>query len=390
MFTLLTKIFIKNRDDVTNPKVREAYGTLSGAYGIFLNIVLFAIKLFAGLISKSLAIMADAMNNLSDAGASIITVLGFKLSGKKPNKDHPFGHGRIEYITGLVVSFLILLMGFELLKSSIGSIMHPEKVTGSYLSIAILAISILVKAYMYFFNHAVSKKINSASMEATAKDSLSDTISTIVVLASTIIYMLDITDWPVDGIAGLFVAAFILKNGAESVMDTIHPLLGQAPEKEFVDEIEKVVMKHDIVEGTHDLIVHDYGPGRVMITLHAEVNGEKNIFDIHDEIDNIEEELGETFNCTATIHMDPIDISSPEVKKLNEFVKKSAKAIYADLTTHDLRIVPGPTHTNIVFDLVKPHECPMSDSEVSDMMNKKISAFNSKYICVIKVEPPYV
>lgn len=390
MFTLLTKIFIKNKDDVTNPKVRESYGTLSGAYGIFLNIILFTIKFFAGLISKSLAITADAMNNLSDAGASIITVLGFKLSGKKPDKDHPFGHGRFEYITGLFVSFLILMMGFELLKSSIGSILHPEKVEGSYLSIVILIISILVKAYMYFFNHSVSKKINSASMEATAKDSLSDTISTFVVLISTIIYMFNITDLPIDGIAGVFVSVFILKNGIESVKDTIHPLLGQPPEKEFVGEIEKVVMKHDVVEGIHDLIVHDYGPGRMMITLHAEVDGKKNIFDIHDEIDNIEEELAEVFNCTATIHMDPIDIDSKEIKTLNELVKKYAAEIYSELTIHDLRVVPGTTHTNVVFDLVKPHECLISDSDISYMMNKKIKENNSKYNCVIKIEPPFV
>lgn len=390
MFTLLTKIFIKNKDDITNPKVREAYGTLSGAYGIFLNIILFTIKFFAGIISKSLAIMADAMNNLSDAGASIITVLGFKLSGKKPDKDHPFGHGRFEYITGLFVSFLILMMGFELLKSSVGSIIHPEKVTGNYLSIAILVISILVKAYMYFFNHAVSKKINSASMEATAKDSLSDTISTFVVLVSTIIYMFDITSLPIDGIAGVFVSIFILKNGIESIKDTIHPLLGQLPEKEFVDEIEKVVLKHDVVEGIHDLIVHDYGPGRMMITLHAEVDGKKNIFDIHDEIDNIEEELAEVFNCTATIHMDPIDIDSKEIKTLNEFIKKSATEIYPELTIHDLRVVPGTTHTNVVFDLVKPHECLISDSDISYMINKKIKESNSKYNCVIKIEPPFV
>lgn len=390
MFTLLTKIFIKNKDDVSDPKVREAYGTLSGAYGIFLNILLFVIKFFAGLISKSLAVTADAMNNLSDAGASIITVLGFKLSGKKPDKDHPFGHGRFEYITGLFVSFLILLMGFELLKSSAGSIMHPEKVTGSVLSVSILVISILVKAYMYFFNHAVSKKINSASMEATAKDSLSDTVSTFVVLISTVIYMLNLTTLPVDGIAGVIVSVFILKNGIESVKDTIHPLLGQPPEKQFVNQIEEIVRKHDVVEGVHDLIVHDYGPGRMMITLHAEVDGKKNIFDIHDEIDNIEEELAEVFNCTATIHMDPIDVDSKEIKELNELVKKIAKKIYCDLTTHDLRIVPGPTHTNVVFDLVKPHECPVSDSELSQMINKKVVEYNSKYNCVIKIEPPFV
>ena len=390
MFTLLTKIFIKDRNNVTDPKVREAYGTLSGAYGIFLNIVLFIIKLIAGLISKSLAITADAMNNLSDAGASIVTVLGFKLAGRKPDRDHPFGHGRFEYIAGLFVSFLILMMGFELLKSSVISIIHPEQVTGSVTSIVILVVSILVKAYMYFFNHNVSKKINSPSMEATAKDSLSDTISTLVVLISTVIYMLNITSLPVDGIAGLLVSVFILKNGIESIKDTINPLLGQPPEKELVEEIEKTVMAHEIAEGIHDLIVHDYGPGRRMITLHIEVDGEKNIFDIHDEIDIIEVEVGQKFNCTATIHMDPIEVNSPEIKEMSELIRKLAKDIDSSLTIHDLRIVPGVTHTNVVFDLVKPHECKITDSELSKIIFDKVLEAKKNYYCVIKVEPPFV
>lgn len=390
MFTLLTKIFIKNYDDVKNPVVRQKYGELSGAYGIFLNVILFLIKFLAGLFSKSLAIIADAMNNLSDAGASVITVLGFKLSGKKPDRDHPFGHGRMEYITGLFVSFLILMMGVELFKSAVSSIVHPEPVSGSIFSIAILVISILIKAYMYFFNHNVAKKINSSSMEATAKDSLSDTISTLVVLISIVIYMFKKTSFPVDGIAGIFVAAFILKNGVESLLDTIHPLLGQPPEKEFVEKIEKMVMSHDVVEGVHDLIIHDYGPGRMMISLHAEVDGRKNIFDIHDDIDNIEVELSEKFNCTATIHMDPIEIGSKKIQTIKKQIVEIINDIDESLTIHDLRIVPGKTHTNVVFDLVKPHDCPIED----DVLSKKVSRiFHQKqphYYCVIKVEPPFV
>lgn len=390
MFSLLTKIFIKNYNDVKNPIVRQQYGTLSGAYGIFLNALLFCIKLVAGLLTKSIAITADAMNNLSDAGASIITVLGFRLAGKKPDQEHPFGHGRFEYITGIFVSILILVMGLELLKTSVISILNPEQVIGSWLSICILVISIFVKTYMYFFNHHVAKKINSASMEATAKDSLSDTISTSVVLISTIIYMLNITKLPVDGIAGLFVSIFILKNGFDSVKDTIRPLLGQPPEKEFVAEIEKLVMSYDIVEGIHDLIVHDYGLGRVMISLHAEVDGTKNIFDIHDEIDNIEVALSKKFNCSATIHMDPIDVKSKEVKTLKELVGKCAKELDPNLSIHDLRIVPGTTHTNVLFDLVKPHECKIPDEQLSQMLAKKISDLKPKYFCVIKVEPPFI
>lgn len=390
MFTLLKKIFIKNYHDVKNPDVRRKYGTLSGAYGIFLNIILFSIKFIAGLVSKSLAITADAMNNLSDAGASILTVLGFKLSGKKPDRNHPFGHGRFEYITGLFVSFLILMMGIELLKSSIESIIHPEAVNGSYLSITILVISILIKAYMYFFNHSVAKLINSSSMEATAKDSLSDTVSTFVVLAATVVGMMNVTDLPVDGIAGVFVSAFILKNGIDSVRDTIQPLLGQPPEKELVDNIEEAVMSHKNICGIHDLVVHDYGPGRLMITLHAEVDGSRDIFDIHDEIDVIEAELGEKFNCVAVIHMDPIDIHSEEVKDFNALVKNVVKEIDESLSIHDLRIVPGPTHTNIVFDLVKPYECSYTDADISKLVFTKVHEQRNDCFCVIKVEPPLV
>lgn len=390
MFSLLTRIFIKNYTDVKNPDVRRQYGALSGVFGIFLNLLLFGIKLTAGFISRSIAITADAMNNLSDAGASIITVLGFKLAGKKPDKNHPFGHGRFEYVTGLFVSFLILMMGFELLKSSVAAVLHPEPVSGTMISVVILVISICVKAYMYFFNHAVSKKINSASMEATAKDSLSDTVSTSVVLVSTVLYMFHVTELPVDGIAGLVVSVFILKNGYDSVRDTIQPLLGQPPEKEFVEEIDRVVMAHKMVSGIHDLIVHDYGPGRVMVSLHAEVDGTENIFAVHDEIDNIETELNEKFNCSATIHMDPVDVNSSELKELKEIVKSCATEIAPELSVHDLRIVPGTTHTNIVFDLVKPHECDIPDAKLSETLSEKVRACKPNCCCVIKVEPSFV
>lgn len=390
MFTLLIKIFIKTPEDVKNPEVRQRYGTLAGAYGIVLNVFLFLIKLFAGIISKSIAITADAMNNLSDAGASIVTILGFKLSGKKPDRDHPFGHGRFEYITGLFVSFLILMMGFELLKSSIESILNPKLIKSSLLSICILMISILVKTYMYFFNHSVAKKINSASMEATAKDSLSDTISTFIVLISSIIYMMNFTKIPVDGIAGLIVSFFILKSGIDSVRDTIQPLLGQPPEKEFVTKIEECVMSHSMVIGIHDLIVHDYGPGRVMVSLHAEVDGKQNIFEIHDEIDNIEVELSEKFNCIATIHMDPIDVDSKEVHQLKDLIKEFASKIDCNLTIHDLRIVPGLTHTNVLFDLVKPYECKIDDSYIMEQISLHVAKFHPNHKCVIKIEAPFL
>ncbi|MBR4881657.1 MAG: cation transporter, partial [Clostridia bacterium] len=314
MINLLSSIFVKNRENTADPAVRTAYGTLCSVFGIFLNILLFAGKLICGLVSGSVAITADSFNNLADAGSSIVTLFGFRLANMKPDPEHPFGHGRFEYISGLIVSFAIILMGFELAKSSVAAVIDPEPVEFSLISIIILAFSVMVKLYMAFYNRAVGKKISSAAMDATAKDSLSDALSTGVILIIAIIT--PYIPFAIDGWAGLVVSLLILWTGIGSVKDTISPLLGQSPDKEFVSNIEKIVMSYPDVSGIHDLVVHDYGPGRLMISLHVEVPVSMDINDAHDMIDNIEVHLTNELNCHAVIHMDPVDYDDPKTVEL--------------------------------------------------------------------------
>jgi cation diffusion facilitator family transporter len=390
MIKLLVKLFIHNPDDTDNPAVREKYGVICGTSGIFLNILLFVFKLLAGIFSKSVAVIADAFNNLSDAGSSIITILGFKLSFKKPDSGHPFGHGRFEYISGLIVSFLIVIAGVELFKSSVKAVIHPEPVEKGLLTVIVLAASILTKFYMYIYNHGVSKKIKSAAMDAIARDSLSDTVSTFVVLVSILLSNFVSTSLPLDGIAGIVVAAFIVMSGLTAAKETIDPLLGVPPTPEFVKEIENEALKHKPVHGIHDLVVHDYGPGRMMISLHAEVPGDMNIFYLHDVIDNAEADIAKRFNCAVTIHMDPIDLKNVEVKKMWEFVSAEVLLLDPGITVHDMRIVPGPTHTNVIFDIVKPHSCTKSDEELRNVLSESIRKIHPEYSCIINVDYPFV
>lgn len=387
MITLLSKFFIKNKNDVEAPAVRKAYGILCGAVGIFLNLCLFAGKFFAGLLSNSIAITADALNNLSDAGSSLITLLGFQMAGQKPDIDHPFGHGRIEYISGLLVSIAIILMGFELVKSSIDKILHPEAVSSDPVIIVILIASICVKIYMVFYNSSISKKIASAAMKATATDSLSDSLATFVVLISTLIGKF--TSVNIDGYCGIAVGLFILYAGFSAAKDTITPLLGQPAKKEFIDQIERIVTSHDGILGIHDIIVHDYGPGRVMVSLHAEVPSNGNIMEIHDLIDNIEKDLSAECHCEAVIHMDPILINDPLTDHLHKEIETILKNLDQTLKLHDFRIVSGPTHTNIIFDLLLPYEYKMSDGEVVTYLQDKIREISPNYYAVIHVDKAY-
>lgn len=387
MITLLSNFFIKNKNDVEAPAVRKAYGILCGAVGIFLNLCLFAGKFFAGLLSNSIAITADALNNLSDAGSSLITLLGFQMAGQKPDIDHPFGHGRIEYISGLLVSIAIILMGFELVKSSIDKILHPEAVSSDPVIIAILIASICVKIYMVFYNSSISKKIASAAMKATATDSLSDSLATFVVLISTLIGKF--TSVNIDGYCGIAVGLFILYAGFSAAKDTITPLLGQPAKKEFIDQIETIVTSHDGILGIHDIIVHDYGPGRVMVSLHAEVPSNGNIMEIHDLIDNIEKDLSAECHCEAVIHMDPILINDPLTDHLHKEIETILKNLDQTLKLHDFRIVSGPTHTNIIFDLLLPYEYKMSDGEVVTYLQDKIREISPNYYAVIHVDKAY-
>ena len=388
MIGFLAKIFIKNSDRTGDANVRHAYGVLCGAFGIFLNLVLFGIKLAAGLISGSVAITADAINNLSDAGSSVVSMVGFKMAGQKPDPEHPFGHGRIEYVTGLVVSMIIILMGFELLKSSFEKIRHPELVALTPAVAAILAASIIVKLYMYRYNSKIAEKIGSSAMKATALDSFTDSIATLVVLGCALAgFYFGIA---IDGWCGLAVSFFVLYAGLSSAKDTIDPLLGSKPSKEYVDAIEKFVTSYEEVIGIHDLVVHDYGPGRVMISLHAEVPADRNILDVHDTIDNIERRINEKLGCQCVIHMDPVVAGDDATDRMMRLCDLIAKSVDERFTIHDFRMVKGPSHTNLIFDVVAPFDCKLSEDEIKNTICAKVESLPGNHYAVVQVDRPFV
>lgn len=387
MITILSKFFIddyKNYNDLT---VRRHYGILGSITGILLNILLFIGKYLAGIISGSIAITADAFNNLSDAGSSIITLLGFKLSSKKPDPDHPFGHGRIEYLSGLLVSIIIMFMGYELMRSSISDIINPKSIDTGVISISILIFSILIKLYMFSYNRILGKKISSTVMNATALDSLTDSIATFVVLISML--LLKFADINIDGYSGIVVAIFILYAGFSSMKDTISPLLGQAPSPELVEQIENIVMSHKDILGIHDLVVHDYGPGRLMISLHGEVSGDGDIFVIHDMIDCIENELNEKLNCEAVIHMDPVDANDEKTNDMKSKISQLVKQVNNEITIHDFRMVTGPTHTNVIFDAVVPHDITYTDKEIKEELQNLVHTTYDNIFAVIKIDKSF-
>lgn len=381
MVTLLAKIFIREeRGDI-----RQAYGILCGVLGILLNVGLFAGKFIAGLLSNSVAITADAVNNLSDAGSSFITLIGFKLAGQKPDTEHPFGHGRMEYISGLVVAAAILLMGYELAKDSIKKIITPQETEFSVLVLGILLVSICVKVYMFYYNQAIAKKIDSPAMMATAKDSLSDSVATGVVLISALVS--HYTSLKIDGYCGLLVALLIFYAGYSAAKDTLNPLLGQKASEEFEQEIEDLVMAHKEVCGIHDLFVHDYGPGRQIISLHAEVPSDSDIMMIHDVIDNIENELRVKLGCDATIHMDPIVTNDEHVTEMKNRMIALIGELDERLTIHDFRMVDGPSHTNLIFDVVAPFRFHLEDEElVKEIFVRTQKKLGERYFTVITVD----
>lgn len=386
MISLLTKLFIKNADDTSNPSVRQAYGMLCGGTGIGLNVFLFLIKFLAGQLSGSIAITADAFNNLSDAGSSVITLVGFKMAGQKPDNDHPFGHGRIEYIAGMLVSVIILMMGAELFQSSIQKILHPVSIYAGKLVIAILVVSICVKLYMFFYNRRIGKKIDSAAMLATARDSISDSVSTIMVLLTTLLALW--TEIRIDGWCGILVALFVLWTGYEAMKDTVSPLLGQPPEPEFVAKVEEIIMqyKEQGVLGLHDLVVHNYGPGRVMLSVHVEVPSSGDILELHDMIDLIEHRLAGELSCSAVIHMDPVCVNDEETNKVKEKVGEIIGGMEGDVRFHDFRMVHGPTHTNLIFDVAVPYDYVMTDNEVVSYIREKVRELDENYFVVIDVD----
>ena len=388
MIEFLARVFIHHRDGLSPSALRQAYGQLCGAVGIGLNLLLFAGKLFAGTISGSIAITADAFNNLSDAGSSVVTLLGFRLAGRKPDPEHPFGHGRMEYISGLAVAGLILLMGVELGKSSLKKILSPEEIVSSPLVLAILAVSVAVKLYMFYYNRSIGRKIKSAAMSATATDSLSDAVSTTAVLMATLVGQF--TGLNIDGWVGLLVALFILFSAYKAAKETLSPLLGQTPEPEFVEHIEQIVLSYPEVLNVHDLIVHDYGPGRMMISLHAEVPADGDLLQLHDVIDNAEHRLKKELGCMAVIHMDPIITNDAHTDALRMAVAEKVKTIDPRLTIHDFRTVSGPTHTNLIFDVVVPYDVKLTADEVRRRIGALVKELDENYFAVVQVDNSYV
>lgn len=388
MIQVLARIFIKNKDQMENPEVRRAYGMLCSIVGIGLNVLLFVGKYLAGVLSGSIAITADAFNNLSDAGSSVITLVGFKFSGMKPDKDHPFGHGRIEYLSGLAVAMLIILMGFELFKSAVGKIMNPEPVETGVLTVAILLVSVCVKLYMSFYNRSIGNKIDSEAMKATATDSLSDSVATSAVLLSML--AAHFTGVQIDGWCGLVVAGLVLFAGYNAAKDTIDPLLGGPPSKEFVKEIRDIVMSHEEIIGIHDLVVHDYGPGRCMISLHGEVPANGDIIALHDTIDHVEKELCEKLGCEAVIHMDPLETDNSVITETKHELLTYINSELPGVSIHDFRMVQGPTHTNLIFDAVVPYGFDMSNEEVKEGLEKLVAKHWENYFAVVHVEQLYI
>ena len=389
MVNFLIKHLIPHSDQTGDPAVREAYGTLAGCVGICLNVLLFVGKFVAGSIVGSIAVTADAFNNLSDAGSSLITLLGFRLAGKRPHSDHPFGHGRIEYVAGLIVSLLIILMGVTLARESLDKMLHPQDVTFSLLSAGILAASILVKLYMYSYNRALSKKLNSSTLKATATDSLSDAFATLAVLISMIISHL--TGLRIDGYAGILVALMILWGGFGAARDTISPLLGTAPDPEFVKKIQSIVRSCPVVTGMHDLVIHDYGAGRRMISLHAEVPANGDILATHDAIDLVERRLHDELNCHAVIHMDPVETDNAAVNAVRQRVLEALHAqMDSAVSIHDFRMVTGPTHTNLIFDLLLPMDSPLTEEAAKKQAEAIVSALDPHYNAILTIDKGYV
>jgi cation diffusion facilitator family transporter len=383
----LIKHFIPNASDVKSPAVRQRYGVVSGVVGILCNALLCTAKIAAGLLTGAVSIVADGINNLSDGGSCVVSLLGFKMAGKPADDKHPFGHGRIEYVAGLIVSFIIVLMGVELAKTSLDKIFHPEEISFSWITPAVLGISILVKLWMCFFNRKMGDKIDSAVLRATAMDSLSDVAATSAVLAGFVIgYWARVN---LDGYLGVLVALFILYTGVSTAKGTLDLLLGEAPDPEFVKQIQQEVLSYPEIIGVHDLIVHNYGPGHSVVSLHAEVPCDVDILKIHDTIDNAERDLKKKFDCEVVIHMDPIITDDKETNEIHQKLSSIVRLLDSRVTIHDFRMVKGPTHTNLIFDIVVPHQFRLTDDQVVESLRQAVKALDARYEIVVNVDKAY-
>lgn len=383
---LLAKLFIKDYRNTGSPHVRAAYGKLAGWVGIICNILLCAGKFIVGLLSGSISITADAMNNLSDASSSIISLLGFKLSERSPDKEHPYGHGRYEYLAGLMVAVLVILIGFELLRSSITKMITPEPVDFSWITAAVLAASILVKLIMMFFYKRTGRLISSETLFAAAADSRNDVISTLAVLIAAIVSFL--TDFELDGIMGLLVACFILWSGAGLIRDAISPLLGKAPEPELVESIRAKIMSYPGVLGTHDLMIHDYGPGRRFASVHVEMSADGSMLESHDVIDSIERDFKDE-GLNMLVHLDPIVTDNSATGEIYRELTEIISRADSRLTLHDLRIIPDPSRIKVIFDCAAPHEIALTDAQIKEEITRLVSEAHEDYQCIITIDRGY-
>lgn len=384
---LLAKLFIKDYQNIQNPHVRSAYGKLSGWVGIFCNVLLCTGKFIVGLLSGSISITADAMNNLSDASSSIISLLGFKLSERSPDKEHPYGHGRYEYLAGLMVAILIIIIGIELLKSSVSKIITPEPVDFSWITAAVLAVSIIVKLLMMLFYRRIGKLISSETLFATAADSRNDVITTLVVLIAAIVS--NYSGLNLDGIMGLLVACFILWSGAGLIRDAISPLLGKAPEPELVDSIRAKIMSYPGVLGTHDLMIHDYGPGRRFASVHVEMSADGSMLESHDVIDSIERDFLKKEGLNMLVHLDPIVTDNSATGEIYRELTEIINRADSRLTLHDLRIIPDPSQIKVIFDCAVPHEITMTDAQIKEEITRLVREAHEDYECIITIDRGY-
>lgn len=383
----LIKKCIKDYEQVDQREVRERYGTFVSIISIICNIVLATSKLIVGIFSKSISIQADALNNYSDVGSNLATLFGFKLASKHPDTDHPYGHGRIEYISGLIISFLILMVALQSLKESVIKIIHPEVIQFSYIGIAVLMFSMLVKFLMAKMNKTIGERIHSTSLKAASQDSYNDMITTFAAMIGMLVS--HFASWNIDGWIGLFVSLIVLKAGYDVFKDTVGPLLGQAPEKELVEGIANLVMSYQGILGIHDFMLHDYGPGRSFVTLHAEIDCHDDLLEIHDVIDLVEREILSRFNVHATIHMDPVDSTNEMINELKEKVIQIIEKINPVYTIHDFRLVSGPTHTNILFDVVLPPEDETNVIELKEKIDGEVKRLDKNFFTVIEVDRAY-
>ncbi|MBQ8685776.1 MAG: cation transporter [Clostridia bacterium] len=388
MTNLLIKLFVKNSGETQNPKVRAAYLSLSGFTGIAVNILLFIGKLVLGLVSASVAIVADAFNNISDAGSAIVALIGFRLAAKPVDKEHPLGHGRLEYVTGFIVDMLIILVGFELLKTSLDKIVNPVLPTVGNITLLLLGVAILVKAWLFFFYRKLAKLAQSAPVKAAAFDSLTDCVATTLVLTSSLVARF----WGVaiDGWAGIVVAAFILFTGVKAAKETIDLLLGSPPDPAFIQSIYEFAKNYPRVIGIHDVMVHDYGVGRQIVSFHAEVPSDSDINIAHEEVDKMERDMNEKFGCIVTVHLDPIVTDDPLVNELRALAERTAKEVNGEFTIHDFRMTKGEKKINLIFDLVLPADCKTPTDEAARLVSEKLREKNPDCSCVIRAEHPFV